>query len=189
MSANGKEIADYIQQRKEDYTKAKEREREASKAAAHTTPKGSFVGRTPLKTKPLPGNTSSVISKRSESTSTLRTPLTATRRVGIPQLPTGKTPLLNSTMKLRTQKQLQTTKRTNIDTTSSTIVTPVKQRRLINQVVDTMKNTNITENIPSQTILTANTSTGFKTSMTTTPGKRPLIKRGIPTPIRTHKQK
>ncbi len=31
MSANGKEIADYIQQRKEDYTKAKEREREAAK--------------------------------------------------------------------------------------------------------------------------------------------------------------
>jgi hypothetical protein len=31
MNVNGKEIADYIQQRKEDYTKAKEREREAVK--------------------------------------------------------------------------------------------------------------------------------------------------------------
>ncbi|CAF5061689.1 unnamed protein product, partial [Rotaria sp. Silwood1] len=31
MSANGKEITDYIAQRKEDYTKAKEREREAAK--------------------------------------------------------------------------------------------------------------------------------------------------------------
>jgi len=166
--------------------KAKEREREAAKAA---TQKGSFVGRTPLKTKQLPSNTSSVISKRSESNSTLRTPLTNTRRVGIPQLPTGKTPLLNSTMKLRTQKQLQTTKRMNVDTTSSTIVTPVKQRRIINQVVDTMKNVNINENISSHSLLTANTSTGFKTSMMTTPGKRPLIKRDIPIPIRTHKQK
>jgi hypothetical protein len=31
MSANGKEIKDYIAQRKEDYVKAKEREREAAK--------------------------------------------------------------------------------------------------------------------------------------------------------------
>jgi hypothetical protein len=31
MSANGKEIADYIQQRREDYIKTKEREREAAK--------------------------------------------------------------------------------------------------------------------------------------------------------------
>jgi len=31
MNANGKEIADYISQRKEDYAKAKEREREAAK--------------------------------------------------------------------------------------------------------------------------------------------------------------
>lgn len=31
MSANGKQISDYITQRKEDYTKAKEREREAAK--------------------------------------------------------------------------------------------------------------------------------------------------------------
>jgi hypothetical protein len=31
MSANGKEIAEYIAQRKDDYTKAKEREREAAK--------------------------------------------------------------------------------------------------------------------------------------------------------------
>ncbi len=67
----------------------------------------------------------------------------------------GKTPLLNSTMKLRTIK------RTNADTTSSTIVTPVKQRRVVNQVVDTMKNANISSN----SLLTANTSTGFKTSM------------------------
>lgn len=31
MSANGKAISDYITQRKEDYTKGKEREREAAK--------------------------------------------------------------------------------------------------------------------------------------------------------------
>lgn len=31
MGVNGKEIADYIAQRKEDYVKAKEREREAAK--------------------------------------------------------------------------------------------------------------------------------------------------------------
>jgi hypothetical protein len=31
MGSNGKEIAEYIQQRKEDYVKAKEREREAAK--------------------------------------------------------------------------------------------------------------------------------------------------------------
>ncbi len=31
MSANGMEIADYITQRKEDYAKVKEREREAAK--------------------------------------------------------------------------------------------------------------------------------------------------------------
>ena len=31
MSANGKHIDAYLQQRKEDYTKAKEREREATK--------------------------------------------------------------------------------------------------------------------------------------------------------------
>jgi len=69
-------------------------------------------------------------------------------------------------MKLRTQKQLQTTKRINMDTTSSTIVTPVKQRRLVNKVVDTIKNTNTTQNISPHSLLTTNnTSTGFKTSM------------------------
>ena len=31
MNANGKEISDYIAQRKEDYAKAKEREREVAK--------------------------------------------------------------------------------------------------------------------------------------------------------------
>jgi hypothetical protein len=31
MNANGKEISDYIAQRKEDYAKMKEREREAAK--------------------------------------------------------------------------------------------------------------------------------------------------------------
>jgi hypothetical protein len=54
--------------------------------------------------------------------------------------------------------KLRTIKRTNADTTSSTIVTPVKQRRV---VVDTMKNANISSN----SLITANTSTGFKTSM------------------------
>jgi len=69
-------------------------------------------------------------------------------------------------MKLRTQKQLQTTKRINMDTTSSTIVTPVKQRRLINNhLTDTIKNANTTENISSHSLLTTNTSTGFKTTM------------------------
>ncbi|CAF1030700.1 unnamed protein product [Rotaria sordida] len=183
MSANGKEIIDYIQQRKDDYTKAKEREREAIKAAAHKTSTSSIVRRTPLKTKLLPDNTSSATSKRSNSNSTIRTPLKTVHRFAIPQLPTGKTPLHNSTMKLRTQKLLQTTKRTNMDNdqTSSTIITPVKQRCLINQIVDT------TQNISSHNLIKANISTGFKTSTMTTPGKRPVMKRGIPTPIRTHK--
>ncbi|UJR25017.1 hypothetical protein I4U23_006378 [Adineta vaga] len=212
MSANGKEITDYVRQRKEDYIKAKEREREAAKTPGSkkksrtetvvrsrpaplqsvpggdentnisddnqcattlcvpAAPKGTLVGRTPLKTKQFPSNTSSVISKRSESTSTLRTPA---HRAGMPQLPTGKTPLHNSTM------QLRTIKRTNIDTTSSTIVTPAKQRRLINKI----------ENISSHSILITNTSTILKTSTMTTPGKRPLPKRAIPTPIRTFKPK
>ncbi|CAF1065124.1 unnamed protein product [Rotaria sordida] len=227
MSANGKEIIDYIQQRKDDYTKAKEREREAIKtpaskkkartdtiirvrpaplqsvpgydennnnsedsqcattlcAAAHKTSTSSIVRRTPLKTKLLPDNTPSAASKRSNSNSTIRTPLKTVHRFAIPQLPTGKTPLHNSTMKLRTQKLLQTTKRTNMDNdqTSSTIITPVKQRCLINQIVDT------TQNISSHNLIKANISTGFKTSTMTTPGKRPVMKRGIPTPIRTHK--
>ena len=59
-------------------------------------------------------------------------------------------------MKLRTQ----TTKRANADTTSSTIVTPVKQRRIVNEINDTMKTINTTQNIST---LTTNTSTGFKT--------------------------
>ncbi|CAF3471719.1 unnamed protein product [Rotaria sp. Silwood1] len=224
MSANGKEIHDYIQQRKDDYIKAKEREREAAKtpsskkkartdtiirvrpaplqsvpgsdennnnsednqcattAAAHKTSTSSIVGRTPLKTKQLPDNISSATSKRSNSNSTAYTPLKTVRRVAIPKLPTGKTtPLHNSTMKLRTQKFLQTTKRTNIDQTSSTIVTPVKQRCIINQISDT------TQYISSNNLITGNTSTGFKTSTMTTSGKRPVMKRGIPTPIHTHK--
>ena len=37
MSANGKEIVDYIAQRKEDYTKSKEREREAAKVRRRQT--------------------------------------------------------------------------------------------------------------------------------------------------------
>jgi len=61
-----------------------------------------------------------------------------------PQLPTGKTPFLNSTMKTRIQNQ--TIKRANNDTMSSTIVTPAKQRR-------------------AENISAANTSTVFKTSM------------------------
>ncbi|UJR23823.1 hypothetical protein I4U23_026799 [Adineta vaga] len=165
MSANGKEISDYIVQRKDDYTKAKEREREAAKTST-----GTIVGRTPLKMKQLVSGTPNVASKRTDQHPNLRTPLTTARRAGIPHLPTGKTPLNNSTLKTRAQsKQAQTTKRFNIDTTSSAIVTPVKQRRLIDQIVNT----------------TENTSTH---SLNTTPsGKRALIKRGIPTPIRTHK--
>lgn len=37
MSANGKDIADYIKQRKEDYARAKEREREAMKVRYNHT--------------------------------------------------------------------------------------------------------------------------------------------------------
>ncbi len=48
----------------------------------------------------------------------------------------------------------------------STIVTPVKQRRLINNHgADTIKKANTTENISLHSLITANTSTGFKTSM------------------------
>ncbi|CAF1093699.1 unnamed protein product [Rotaria sordida] len=182
MSANGKEIADYIIQRKEDYAKAKEREREAAKAALVTST-GTSVGRTPLKTKQITGTTPSVVSKRSDQSTNIRTPLTTSRRVGIPHLPTGKTPLDNSTMKTRSQqKQIQTTKRINMDSTPSTIVTPVKQRRLIDQIVNTTENTSI------HSLAIENTTMGLKSSMTTTPsGKRPLIKRAIPTPNRTHK--
>ncbi|CAF0912278.1 unnamed protein product [Rotaria sordida] len=182
MSANRKEIADYIIQRKEDYAKAKEREREAAKAALVTST-GTSVGRTPLKTKQITGTTPSVVSKRSDQSTNIRTPLTTSRRVGIPHLPTGKTPLDNSTMKTRSQqKQIQTTKRINMDSTPSTIVTPVKQRRLIDQIVNTTENTSI------HSLAIENTTMGLKSSMTTTPsGKRPLIKRAIPTPNRTHK--
>ncbi|CAF0813930.1 unnamed protein product [Adineta steineri] len=143
MSANGKEISDYIQQRKEDYTKAKEREREAAKAAHTTTATtGTFVGRTPLKTKQLVGTTPSATSKRSDQSTNTRTPLTTARRAGIPHLPTGKTPLNTSKLKTRAQqKQLQTTKRINMDATPSTISTPVKQRRLIDQIINTTENT------------------------------------------------
>ncbi|CAF0973444.1 unnamed protein product [Rotaria sp. Silwood1] len=182
MSANGKEITDYIAQRKEDYTKAKEREREAAKAV-HVTSAGTIVGRTPLKTKQMTGTTPSVVSKRSDQSTNIRTPLTTSRRVGIPHLPTGKTPLDNSTMKTRSQqKQLQTTKRINMDATPSTIVTPVKQRRLIDQIINT------TENTSTHSLAVENTTMGLKSSMMTTPSrKQPLIKRAIPTPNRTHK--
>ncbi|CAF3755275.1 unnamed protein product [Rotaria magnacalcarata] len=228
MSANGKKIPDYIQQRKDDYTKAKEREREAVKtpsskkkartdiivrarpaplqsvpgsdennnnneynqcattlcAAVHKTSTNASVGRTPLKAKQLSEKASSVVSKRSNPNLTARTPLKSVRRVAvIPHLPTGKTPLHNSTMKLRTQKFLQTTKRTNMDQTSSTIVTPVKQRCLNNQIFDA------TANISSNNLMTVNVSTGFKISTATTPGKCHIVKRAIPTPIHTHKNK
>ncbi|CAF2071458.1 unnamed protein product [Rotaria magnacalcarata] len=184
MSANGKKIPDYIQQRKDDYTKAKEREREAVKAAVHKTSTNASVGRTPLKAKQLSEKASSVVSKRSNPNLTARTPLKSVRRVAvIPHLPTGKTPLHNSTMKLRTQKYLQTTKRTNMDQTSSTIVTPVKQRCLNNQIFDA------TANISSNNLMTVNVSTGFKISTATTPGKCHIVKRAIPTPIHTHKNK
>lgn len=71
----------------------------------------------------------------------MRTPLTTARRAAIPHLPTGKTPLHNSTMKTRAKPT--TSKRTNIDTTTSTIVTPVKQRRLIDQIINTTENTSM----------------------------------------------
>ncbi|CAF2443799.1 unnamed protein product [Rotaria sp. Silwood2] len=159
MNANGKEIADYITQRKEDYAKAKEREREAAKAALITST-GTIVGRTPLKTKQITGTTPSVVSKRPDQSTNIRTPLTTSRRVGIPHLPTGKTPLDNSTMKTRSQqKQLQTTKRINMDATPSTIVTPVKQRRLIDQIVNT------TENTSTHSLVVENTTMGLKSSM------------------------
>ncbi len=176
MSSNGKEISDYIAQRKEDYVKNKEREREAAKVKQE---KGSYLkidsfqaGRTPLKIKQLVGTTPNVVSKSGQNPN-LRTPLATSRRVGIiPHLPTGKTPLNNSTIKTRAQ---QTTKRINIDPTSSTLLTPIKQRRLIDQI---------------ENISIGNTTTGLKSSMiaqTTPSGKRPLIKRAIPTPNRIHK--
>ncbi|CAF3207056.1 unnamed protein product [Rotaria socialis] len=177
MSANGKEIVDYIAQRKDDYVKAKEREREASKAA-HQTSAGTIVQRTPLKTKQITGTTPGALLKRSDQSANIRTPLATSRRVGIPHLPTGKTPLNSSTMKTRTQqKQVQTTKRINMDAAPSTIVTPVKQRRLIDQIVNT------TENTSTNSLAIENISMGLKSSMVTTPsGKRPLFKRAIPTP-------
>ncbi|CAF5153159.1 unnamed protein product [Rotaria magnacalcarata] len=81
-------------------------------------------------------------------------------------------------MKTRTQqKQVQTTKRINMDATPSRIVTPVKQRRLIDQIVNT------TENTSTNSLAIENISMGLKSSMMTTPsGKRPLFKRAIPTP-------
>ncbi|CAF0813911.1 unnamed protein product [Adineta steineri] len=69
-----------------------------------------------------------------------------------------------------------------MDATPSTISTPVKQRRLIDQIINT------TENTSTHSLTIENTTAGLKSSMITTPsGKRPLIKRAIPTPIRTHK--
>jgi hypothetical protein len=57
-------------------------------------------------------------------------------------------------------KQAQTGKRINMDTTPSTIVTPVKQRRLIDQIINT------TENTSTHSLAPGNTTTGFKSSMT-----------------------
>jgi hypothetical protein len=59
-------------------------------------------------------------------------------------------------MKTRAQqKQIQTTKRINMDTTPSTIVTPIKQRRIINT----------TENTSTHSLAIGNTTTAFKSSM------------------------
>ena len=145
--------------------------------AAHTTTTGTFVGRTPLKTKQLVGTTPSVTSKRvgkkrihfssnknkfiqSDQSTNIRTPLTTARRAGIPHLPTGKTPLNTSTLKTRAQqKQLQTTKRINMGATPSTILTPVKQRRLIDQIINT------TENTSTHSLTIENTTTGLKSSI------------------------
>ncbi|CAF4154533.1 unnamed protein product, partial [Rotaria magnacalcarata] len=96
----------------------------------------------------------------SDQSANIRTPLATSRRVGIPHLPTGKTPLNSSTMKTRTQqKQVQTTKRINMDATPSRIVTPVKQRRLIDQIVNT------TENTSTNSLAIENISMGLKSSM------------------------
>jgi hypothetical protein len=63
-------------------------------------------------------------------------------------------------MKTRAQqKQIQTTKRINMDTTPSTTVTPIKQRRLIDQIVDK------TENTSTYSLAIGNTTTGLKSSM------------------------
>ena len=67
-------------------------------------------------------------------------------------------------MKLRTQKLQSTTKRNNKDITLSTKITPVKQRRVLNNVVDTMKAANATENLLSYSLLKGNTSIGFQNS-------------------------
>ena len=66
----------------------------------------------------------------------------------------------NSTLKTRAQpKQTQTTKRFNMDTTSSAIITPVKQRRLIEQIANT------TENTSTHSLNAGNITTGLKSSM------------------------
>jgi hypothetical protein len=44
-------------------------------------------------------------------------------------------------------KQIQTTKRINMDTTSSTIVTPIKQRRLIDHTTENLKSSMIVSRI------------------------------------------
>lgn len=168
---SGKDISEYIAQRKEDYAKSKERDREAAKSA-----NGTIVGRTPLKSKQLVNATPNAASKRVDNNSNLRTPLPATaRRVGHPHLPTGKTPLLNSTMKNQ-HKQLHTSKRNNLDATSASIITPIKQRRFI----DTIENTS------TNSLGLGNLTAACKSSIITTPSnKRPLSKQTIPIP--THK--
>ena len=138
-----------------------------------------MVGRTPLKSKQIFGSTPNVASKRVSSPpiffsssssfvavqadlpSNQRTPLATARRAGMPHLPTGKTPLHNSTMK--TRAQLQTSKRQNMDLTPSTIVTPVKQRRIVEQMIN-----NTTANASSQSLAVGpnTTATAFKSSMT-----------------------
>lgn len=59
-------------------------------------------------------------------------------------------------MKTRAQ---QTTKRINMDATPSTITTPVKQRRLIDQIANTIENTS------TDSLTIGNITTGLKTSM------------------------
>lgn len=59
-------------------------------------------------------------------------------------------------MKTRAQ---QVSKRINMDTTPSTITTPVKQRRLIEQIANT------TENTSTHSLNMGNITTGLKSSM------------------------
>ena len=63
---------------------------------------------------------------------------------------------------MKTRAQLQTSKRHNTDQTPSTIVTPVKQRRIVEQMIN-----HSTDNTSSHSLAVGHntTATAFKSSM------------------------